>query len=109
MSTRFHPFFLVLLLLAAFGFVMQLVRDPINTLLILALSALVLFGVNRYLKTGRLMPTTRTTKRPPDRHAAKSAKRHSHGIKKPYPFQVIDGRKGKTKEKPNEEDRHIQH
>lgn len=101
MPKRFLPYALmvVLLMLAAFGFARRLFTDPINTLLVIGLAAIVLFLVNHYLKTGRLMPNARTFKRPNEKSAPKTAKRQAHASRKHYPFQVIEGQKGKTKGK----------
>ncbi|RNB81163.1 hypothetical protein EDM56_25920 [Brevibacillus fluminis] len=101
MPKRFLPYSLmvVLLLLAAFGFAFRLYTNPINTLLVIGLAAIVLFFVNQYLKTGRFMPNARTPKKPTEKAASKTAKRHSHTPRKQYPFQVIEGQKGKAKNK----------
>lgn len=101
MPKRFLPyvFMVVLLLLAAFGFAYRLYMNPINTLIIIGLAAIVLFLVNQYLKTGRFLPNARTLKKPVEKAATKNAKRHPHTPRKQYPFQVIEGQKGKTKSK----------
>lgn len=101
MPKRFLPyvFMVVLLLLAAFGFAIRLFMNPIHTLLIIGLAAIVLLLVNQYLKTGRFLPNAQKQRKPADKAAAKTVKRHTRASRKPFPFQVIEGQKGKAKGK----------
>jgi hypothetical protein len=105
MSTRFQPFVYVLLVFACIGFFIQLFADPINMLLIIGMSALLLLAVRHYLKTGRFF--TRPTfpgqqKRRPPNAARPPVKKASSSVRKDIPFQVIDGNKGKSKSKEKE-------
>ncbi|MGE5702208.1 MAG: hypothetical protein ACM32O_06740 [Clostridia bacterium] len=109
MPKRFLPYlFYLLLLLAMFGFANQLFRDPVNTIIIIALSALVFFGLRHYLTGRRLTPNPRLQRKAADRANSKTAtKRHLQTTRRQHPFQVIDGHKGKTKDKPDVKDRNF--
>jgi hypothetical protein len=106
MIRRIPPLIMILLLFAAFGFVLQLLQDPINTLLVVGLSALLFFLVSNYLRSGRFMPGTLNKNQMKQRSAAQRshAKKQSQQARKPFPFQVIEGSKGKSKQKQDERD-----
>lgn len=98
MSKRIHPLIVIVLLFAAIGFIGQLLGNPIETLLILGLTALLLFFLNQYMKKGRFLPHKSSTaaKRPHGPRTA-SSKRAEHPRKRPR-FYVIEGSKGKSPE-----------
>lgn len=106
MLSRIPPIIVILLLLAAYGFLNRLIRDPINMLLIIGLSTLLLYVVRQYFMTGRFLPQMSLTKakkpkpKPPkSRQTTKKAT-----TKKQFPFQVIEGNKGKSKGSENDRD-----
>lgn len=99
MPTRIHPIILLLLILAAIGFIFQLVTNPLHILLTIAMIALILFFVNNYLKTGKFLPRKQGFKRnakQPVKQLRSSAKR-STASRRDHPFHVIEGSKGKQK------------
>ncbi|WP_019122800.1 hypothetical protein [Brevibacillus massiliensis] len=99
MPTRIHPLILLLLILAAIGFIFQLVTNPLQILLTIAMIGLILFFVNNYLKTGRFLPRKPALKRSakqPAKHV-RSPARKSAASRRDHPFQVIEGNKGKQK------------
>jgi hypothetical protein len=106
MFRRIPPLIIILLLFAIYGFFLQVLTDPVNTLIVVGLSALLFYLVSNYLKTGRFLPAV--SKRSPEvKHRASphrpSAKKPSSPQRKSYPFQVIEGSKGKSKQKKQDE------
>ncbi|WP_126427585.1 hypothetical protein [Brevibacillus marinus] len=96
MSKRIHPMIQIVLLFAAIGFLLQLISDPLETLLILGLTALLLYFLNRYMKTGRFLRrrSSPAAKRPYRSSAAVS--KRTEQPRKRHPFYVIEGSKGKS-------------
>ncbi len=105
MSTRIHPVIVVVLLFAVVGFIFELITNPIYTLLMIGLCALVLFLLHTYMKTGRFLPS-RLVMKPKEKPAPKTTKKTSTP-RKNVPFQVIEGSKGKSKPKEKPKDRHF--
>lgn len=100
MIRRVHPIILIIiLLLAAIGFVDRLASDPVNTLLVIGLTALVVWLVRNFLRFGKFLPPRLQAKgKPPGKPARMSnAKKSGPASRKSYPFQVIEGKKGKEK------------
>lgn len=52
MLRRIPPVILIIVLLAIYGFLLTLISDPINTLIILGLSVALFLIVRNYLRTG---------------------------------------------------------
>lgn len=108
MLRRIPPVILIVLLLAIYGFLLTLIEDPINTLIILGLSVALIVVVRHYLRTGSFFPRNTGPRKP------KSAKAKPPGLKptkkqaarRDHPFRVIDGKKGKAKEKQSDPDSH---
>ncbi len=101
MLRRIPPLIMILMLFAIYGFLLQVIADPVNTLIVLGLCVLLFLLVNNYLKTGRFL--SGGSRRPPQikQKAAQQrppAKKTSHSPRKHYPFQVIEGNKGKSKQ-----------
>jgi len=99
MVRRIPLLIIMLLLFAVFGFFVQMLHDPLNTLLVVGLSALLFYVVHHYTKTGRFLPASKrvpqikqkaSAHRPPVRKTASAQRKN-------YPFQVIYGSKGKSK------------
>ncbi|UFJ42937.1 hypothetical protein LOK74_10770 [Brevibacillus humidisoli] len=109
MSMRIHPIIQIVLFFAIIGFIEQLIRDPIQTLLIIGMTALLLFFVNNFLKTGRFLPgKTSPGKKSSSgtkhiKHAPRTQKKSTDHARKQYPFQVIEGQKGKEDGKNSEQ------
>ncbi|MBO8163162.1 MAG: hypothetical protein H0Z34_05470 [Brevibacillus sp.] len=96
MSMRVHPIIQLVLLFAVIGFIDRLVTQPIETLLIIIMTALVIYLVNNYMKTGRFLPGKITPAAKRQRPSVRgSIKKGAAGSRKHFPFQVIDGKKGK--------------
>ncbi|MFY0543282.1 hypothetical protein [Brevibacillus sp. H7] len=109
MLRRIPPLIMILLLFAVYGFLLQLISDPVNTLIIIGLSALIFYLVSNYLKSGRFLPAG--SKRPPQAKQRQKAaasrppvKKQGHPPRKQHPFQVIDGNKGKPNQKQSQSD-----
>ncbi|MGN7468793.1 hypothetical protein [Brevibacillus sp. SAFN-007a] len=109
MLRRIPPVILIIVLLAIYGFLLTFIRDPINTLIILGLSATLFLIVRNYLRTGSFFQN-RTEPGKPKQQKAKpkppvmrqAPKKQSTASRKDHPFRVIDGQKGKAKEKQEE-------
>jgi hypothetical protein len=106
MFRRIPPLIMILLLFAAFGFGQQLLSDPVNTLLVIGLSALLFYLVSNYLKSGRFIPGTLKKNQMKQRSAAQRSptKKQGNQARKPNPFQVIQGSKSKSKQKQEHRD-----
>ncbi|MGD8191565.1 hypothetical protein ACQCN2_16415 [Brevibacillus ginsengisoli] len=106
MFKRISPFILVLLIFAGIGFVLKLIQDPISILVVVGLSFLLFFLVNNYFNTGKFFTRVRkssTTKT--KQQASRSQPKKSASPKKPNPFQVIEGSKGKSKTNKKDEEK----
>jgi hypothetical protein len=106
MLRRIPPLIMILLLFAAIGFGRQLLADPVNTLLVIGLSALLFYLVSNYLKSGRFFPGTMKKNPLKQRFSAQRspAKKQANQARKPNPFQVIQGSKSKSKQKEEQRD-----
>ncbi|MGZ0053070.1 hypothetical protein [Brevibacillus gelatini] len=109
MLRRIPPLILVIVLLAIYGFLLTFISDPINTLIILGLSVALFLLVRNYLRTGSFFPKSAGSGTPKQQKAKpkppvmrQAHKKQSTGSRKEYPFRVIDGNKGKSKEKQGE-------
>lgn len=99
MLARVSPIILLILILAIIGFVLEFIKDPINMLIILGLTATVLFLVKNFMKSGKFLPQfTKAAPSKPVRTPVKKSKKH-------IPFQVIDGNKGKSKDKEKDKEK----
>ncbi|MGC5324396.1 hypothetical protein [Brevibacillus sp. SYSU BS000544] len=99
MLARVSPVILLILILAIIGFVIEFMQDPINMMIILGLTAVVLFLVKNFMKSGKFLPQFSKAAPPkPVRTPVKKSKRH-------VPFQVIEGSKGKNKEKEKDKEK----
>jgi phosphoglycerol transferase MdoB-like AlkP superfamily enzyme len=111
MFNRIPPIILVLLCLAAFGFLWRFVQNPVHTLLVIGMSALLCYFVYNFFKTGRFLPRSGHTQAKTAKQSAKNTKtpaaKKGKAARKHIPFQVIEGNKGKTKNKPNDNDSNI--
>lgn len=109
MFNRIPPIILVLLILAAFGFLWQFAHNPVQTLLVIGMAALIFYFVYNFVKTGRFLPRTRHTqaknvKSPAKNGRTPTAKKSGKTARRNIPFQVIEGSKGKAKTKPDDKD-----
>ncbi|MBG9568843.1 hypothetical protein [Brevibacillus agri] len=109
MLRRIPPVILIIVLLAIYGFLLTFIRDPINTLIILGLSAALFLIVRNYLRTGSFFPKSAGPGKPKQQKAKakppvmrQAHKKQSTASRKEHPFRVIDGNKGKSKEKQDE-------
>ncbi|QQE72914.1 hypothetical protein KDJ56_13245 [Brevibacillus composti] len=107
MFPRISPIILIILLFAAYGFLSWFFNNPLNALVVIGLSALVIFAVRNYLQTGKFLPGAskpraakpKPAPRPPHKKSAQQARKN-------HPFRVIDGNKGKAKENDGDHDPH---
>jgi hypothetical protein len=109
MFNRIPPIILVLLCLAAFGFLWRFIHSPIQTLLVIGMAALLFYFVNNFVKTGRFLPRSRNAQVKNGKPTVKSrrvpaAKKDSKTTRKNVPFRVIEGNKGKTKTNESDND-----
>ncbi|QRG69774.1 hypothetical protein [Brevibacillus choshinensis] len=111
MLRRIPPVILIVILLAIYGFLLTFFRDPVNTLIILGLSVGLFWVVRNYLRTGAFFPRNSgphkpkpTKPKPPSLRQA--AKKPTQSPKRDHPFRVIDGSKGKSKQKQNDQNSH---
>jgi len=114
MLRRIPPVILIVLLLAIYGFMTKLIADPINTLIILGLCVVLFLVVRNYLQSGSFIPRASEQRKPkqakpktkgsPKTPVIRQAfKKQSASPRKDHPFRVIDGNKGKSKEKQNDQ------
>jgi len=110
MLRRIPPLILIVLLLAIYGFLSTFIADPVNTLIILGLSVVLFLVVRNYLRTGSFFPQSseqRKPKQPKPKPKSPSlrqvVKKQSTSPRKDHPFRVIDGKKGKSKEKQDDQ------
>lgn len=112
MLRRIPPVILIVLLLAVYGFLLTLVSDPINTLIVLGLSVLLFVAVRNYLRTGSFFSSKGGPRKPkqikPKASSAmrQATKKQSQPPRKNHPFRVIEGKKGKSADKQNDQDSH---
>jgi hypothetical protein len=111
MLRRIPPVILIVILLAIYGFLLTFISDPVNTLIILGLSALLFMVVRHYLRTGTFFPRTSVQSKPKQAKPKppvmrQTVKKQSQSPRKDHPFRVIDGSKGKSKQKENNRDSH---
>lgn len=109
MLRRIPPVILIIVLLAIYGFLLTLISDPINTLIILGLSVALFLIVRNYLRTGSFFSKSPGPGKPKQQKVKPKPpvmrqphKKQPTASRKDHPFRVIDGNKGKTKEKQNE-------
>ncbi|MFD2371916.1 hypothetical protein ACFSO0_18480 [Brevibacillus sp. GCM10020057] len=109
MLRRIPPVILIVLLLAAYGFLLTFIEDPVNTLIILGLSVALILVVRNYLQTGSFFPRNTGPRKPKPPKAKtpgqKPAKKQAHP-RRDHPFRVIDGKKGKTKQEQGDQNSH---
>lgn len=112
MFRRIPPVILIVLLLAIYGFLLALISDPFQTLIVLGLSVLLYLGIGHYLRHGTFFSrpaSSRKAKPPQPKHQPPyryGAKKQSPPPRKHHPFRVIHGSKGKSVEKQNGQDSH---
>jgi len=110
MIRRVHPIILIILLLAAIGFYHRLVGDPINTLLVIGLTVLVVWLVRNFLRFGKFLPPSLLAKGKTGKPARMNhAKKSGPAPRKSYPFQVIEGKKGKDRDNTDSNEPNIYH
>lgn len=111
MLRRIPPVILIVIVLAIYGFLMTLINDPVSTLIILGLSAVLFLVVRNYLQTGSFFsqgsgsgkprqPKVKAKPKPPV--VRQAVKKPPTPPRKDHPFRVIEGSKGKPKEKQDE-------
>lgn len=102
MRRQFHPMFMLFLGLATFGFVYQLITNPIRLLydfLFFVAVILILFGIYHFFfkqKQPSFFSKGHHIKQNPKKEKEKSKQRRRR-TSKDHPFQVIEGNKGKKK------------
>ncbi|MED4581566.1 hypothetical protein P9578_02070 [Brevibacillus choshinensis] len=112
MLRRIPPVILIVMLLAIYGFLLTFIEDPVNTLIILGLSVVLFLVVRNYLRTGAFFPRSNNGPRKPKPPKPKpptlrqAAKKQTKSPRKDHPFRVIDGKKGKSKQKQNDQNSH---
>ena len=106
MFRRIPPVILIILLLAIYGFLITLIEDPIQTLIVLGLSVLLYLGIRHYLRHGRFFSRSASPRPPRPKNPRQQTQPFRYGSKKQgpvprkkHPFRVIDGSKGKAREK----------
>ncbi|GED66506.1 hypothetical protein BRE01_02080 [Brevibacillus reuszeri] len=112
MLRRIPPVILIVLLLAIYGFLTKLIADPINTFIILGLCVVLFLVVRNYLQSGSFFSRASEQRKPKQTKAKASPKtpiirqafkkQSTTSPRKDHPFRVIDGNKGKSKEKQND-------
>lgn len=115
MLRRIPPVILIVIVLAIYGFLLAVIDDPVNTLIILGLSVALFMVVRNYLRTGAFFSRNSGPRKPIKPKPAKAskppllrqaAKKQPQSPRRDHPFQVIDGSKGKSKRKQNDHDSH---
>ncbi|WNC17111.1 hypothetical protein [Brevibacillus brevis] len=110
MLRRIPPVILIVFLLAIYGFLLTFLKDPVNTLIILGLSVGLFMVVRNYLRTGAFFPRSGGPRKPKTPKAKPPALRQTvkkqNQPRKNHPFRVIDGSKGKSKQKQDEQNSH---
>jgi len=111
MLTRFHPLMIVMLVLAAIGFIETAIRNPVSLLFTLGILAAVWLVLRNYSKTGRFLPRFTSNPRKPKQTNKQTPIRNSKAKsdKRRAAFQVIEGSKGKTKPKDNNNEPKVYH
>ena len=103
MKSRFHPLFIVLLLLATIGLLYTMITSFVSFMFTVAVLAAIYYALRNYARTGRFLPTFRFPASGPTKNTwrttKQSGKKSSASARARSTFQVIDGNKGKTKEK----------
>lgn len=105
MKSRIPPIFGFFLFFAVIGFFRTFMANPVNVLVMIGLSALLLYLVHNYLKSGRFLPRVPFQAQKPKQPAKASKttiKKSGHSPRKDNPFRVIEGSKGKTKQNDGE-------
>ncbi|MCC8435894.1 hypothetical protein HP567_015225 [Brevibacillus sp. M2.1A] len=111
MLRRIPPVILIVIVLAIYGFLITLINDPVSTIVILGLSVVLFLVVRNYLQTGSFFsqgagagkprqPKVKVKQKPSI--ARQAVKKQSTTPRKDHPFRVIEGSKGKQKEKQDE-------
>lgn len=99
MKSRIHPIIGFLLFFAVIGFFQELLANPVNLLVIIGLSALLIYLVHNYTKSGRFLPRfPRHQPKQPTKTSKTVTKKAGHSPRKDNPFRVIHGSKGKSKQ-----------
>ncbi len=99
MKSRVHPIIGILIFFAVIGFFQELLVNPVNLLVIIGLSALVIFLIHNYTKSGRFLPRfPRHKPKQPAKMNKATTKKAGHSPRKDNPFRVIQGSKGKSKQ-----------
>lgn len=103
MPRRVNPVVIVVLLFATVGLYKELREDSIGLFFTVAIWGMIVYAFYHFTKTGRLLP--RFFSKPTVRKAVKksSTARHAKPAKKRSHLHVIEGSKGKTSEKNNDE------
>ncbi|WJQ83900.1 hypothetical protein [Brevibacillus brevis] len=108
MLRRIPPVILIVIVLAIYGFLVTLFNDPISTIVILGLSVVLFLVVRNYLQTGSFFSQGAGAGKPRQPKvkvkqktsiARQAVKKQSTPSRKDHPFRVIEGSKGKQKEK----------
>ncbi|MDC0760010.1 hypothetical protein POF51_04825 [Brevibacillus sp. AG] len=111
MLRRIPPVILIVIVLAIYGFLITLINDPVSTIIILGLSVVLFLVVRNYLQTGSFFsqgagsgkPRQPKVKVKPKPSIGRQAvKKQPTTPRKDHPFRVIEGSKGKQKEKQDE-------
>jgi hypothetical protein len=110
MLSRVHPLIAILMIFAVIGFLHELLLDPIKLLLIIGLSAFLFYLVYHYVSTGRFLPRIKTKKPKQNGKPTKTAmKKTGQTPRKDIPFRVIEGSKGKSKPKNEQQESKMNH
>ncbi|CAI8845058.1 DUF5668 domain-containing protein [Brevibacillus sp. IT-7CA2] len=109
MLRRIPPVILIVIVLAIYGFLITLINDPVSTIIISGLSVVLFLVVRNYLQTGSFFSQGASKPRQPKVKvkpkpsiARQAVKKQSTTPRKDHPFRVIEGSKGKQKEKQDE-------
>ncbi|MED1793993.1 hypothetical protein EDM59_08565 [Brevibacillus nitrificans] len=111
MLRRIPPVILIVMLLAIYGFLLTFIEDPVNTLIILGLSVLLIIVVRNYLRTGSFFqrssgPRKPKPTKPKSPGLRQATKKQAPTPRRDHPFRVIDGKKGKAKQKQDDQNSH---
>ena len=105
MLRRIPPIIVALLLLAAYGFLRQVIDNPVGTLIVIGLSVLLFVAVRNYLRSGSVFSSAYRHKQAKPKTAPRpSMKKASPAGRKNHPFRVIEGAKSRAKDKQDESD-----
>lgn len=99
MLTRISPVVIAVWILAVIGLIQTFIASPVQVLVFGSLTVLLYWMVRNYLAFGKFLPRAH---KPAGKPSRPSTVRKT-STRKTVPFQVIEGRKGKTDQNDSDE------